>query len=78
MTNGGSDGSAGVTAAVTQGSVVVRVRLVRRGSCRRWCNSVRQGTVEVQGSATAAAGAMVQAGAQGSEAQGLAEAGRGK
>ena len=34
--------------------------------------------MEVQGSATAAAGAMVQAGAQGSEAQGTAEAGRGK
>ena len=63
MTNDGSDGSAGATAAVTQGSVVVRARLVRTGSCRRWCGSVRQGTVEVQGSDTAAAGAMVQAGA---------------
>ena len=39
----------------TQGSVVVRARLVQTGSCRRWCGSVRQGTEEAQGSATAAA-----------------------
>ena len=52
---GGSDGSAVATAAVDQGSVVVRARLVRTGSCRRWCGSVRQGTVEAQGSTTAAA-----------------------
>ena len=59
MTNDGSDGSTGATAAVTRGSVVVRARLVRTGSCRRWCGSVRHGIVEVQGSDTAAAGAMV-------------------
>ena len=69
---------AGATAAVTEGSVVVRARLARTGSCRRWCGSVRKGTVEVQGSATVVAGAMVQAGAQGSKAQGTTEAGRGK
>ena len=61
MTNGGSDGSAGATAAVTQGSVVVRAWLVRTGSFRSWCGSVRQGIVEVQGSDTAVARAMVQA-----------------
>ena len=37
---------------------MVRARLVRTGSCRRWCGSVRQGTVEAQGSATAAAEAV--------------------
>ena len=68
MTNGGSNGSA-----------VMLARLVRAGSCRRWCGSVWQGTVDEQGEATAAAArAKVQAGAQGSEAQGTAEAGRGK
>ena len=51
------------TAVVIEGSVVVRARLEPTGSCRRWCGSVRQGTVGVQGSATAAAEAMVQAGA---------------
>ena len=61
--SGGNDGSAGATAAVTQGSVVVRALLVRTGSCLRWCGSVRQGTVDVQGSATAAAEAVVHAGA---------------
>ena len=74
----GSERTVGATAAVIEGSVVVRAWLVRTGSCRRWCGSVRQGIVEVQGSATAAAGAMVQAGAQSSEAQGTAEAGRNK
>ena len=73
MANGGSDGSAGATAAVTQGSIMVRALLVRTGSCWRWCGSVRQGTVDVQGSATAAAEAVVQAGALVT-----AEAGRGK
>ena len=34
---------------------MVRARLVRTGSCRRWCGSVRQGIVDAQGSATAAA-----------------------
>ena len=67
MTNGGSNGSA-----------VMLARLVRAGSCRRWCGSVKQGTVDEQGEATAAARAKVQAWAQGSEAQGTAEAGRGK
>ena len=81
MANGGSDGSAGVTVAVTQGSVVVRALLVRTGFCRRWCGSVRQGTVDVQGSATAAAEAVVQAGALTAAlvaALVMAEAGRGK
>ena len=40
---------------------MVRALLVRTGSCRGWCGSVRQSTVDVQGSATAAAEAMVQA-----------------
>ena len=35
---------AGATGAVAQRSVVVRARLVRIESCRRWCGSVRQGT----------------------------------
>ena len=52
-------------AAVTQGSCVVCAQLVRTGHSG-W-----------QGSATVAAGAMAQAGAQGSEAQGTAETGRG-
>ena len=66
MTNGGSDGSA-----------VMLARLVRAGSCRRWCGSVRQGTVDAQGSATTAARAKVQAGAL-AAALVAAEAGRGK
>ena len=81
MANGGSDDSAGVTVAVAQGSVVVRALLVRTGSCRRWCGSVRQGTVDVQGSATAAAEAVVQAGALAAAlvaALVTTEAGRGK
>ena len=81
MANGGSDGSAGATEAVTQSSVVVRALLVQTGSCQRWCGSVRQGIVEVQGSTTAAAEAVVQAGAL-TAALGAAlvtaEAGRGK
>ena len=52
-------------AAVTQGSCVVCAQLVRTRHSG-W-----------QGSATVAAGAMAQAGAQGSEAQGTTEAGRG-
>ena len=35
---------AGATGAAAQRSVVVRARLVRTESCRRWCGSVRQGT----------------------------------
>ena len=35
---------AGETGAVAQRSVVVRARLVRTESCRRWCGSIRQGT----------------------------------
>ena len=73
--SGGNDGSVGATAAVTQGSVVVRTLLVRTGSCRRWCGSVRQG------SATAAAEVVVQAGALAAAlvaALVTAEAGRGK
>ena len=79
--SGGNDGSTRATAAVTQGSVVVRALLVRTGSCRRWCGSVRQGTVDVQGSATAAAEAVVQAEALAAAlvaALVTAEAGRGK
>ena len=79
--SGGNDGSVGATAVVTQGSVVVRALLVRTGSCRRWCGSVRHGTVDVQGSATAAAEAVVQAGplaAARVAALVTAEAGRGK
>ena len=78
----GNDSSVGATAAVTQGSVVVRALLVLTGSCRWWCGSVRQGTVDVQGSATAAAAeAVVQAGALAAAlvaTLGTAEAGRGK
>ena len=52
----GKERTAGAMAAVTEGSVVVRALLVRIGSCRRWCGSVRQGTVEAQGSATVGSG----------------------
>ena len=51
MANGGSEQMAGATGAMAQRSVVVRTRLVRTESFRRWCGSIRQGT------ATAAAGA---------------------
>ena len=60
---------------------MVRALVVRTGSCRRWCGSVKQGTVEVQGSATAAEEAVVQAGALTAAlvtALVTAEAGRGK
>ena len=60
---------------------MVRALLVQTGSFRRWCGSVRQGTVDVQGSATAAAEAVVQAGALAVALVATlvtAEAGRGK
>ena len=59
VTNGDSEQTAGAMVAVTQGWVVVRGQLVRTGSCWRWCGSFRQGTVDAQGSATAAVEAVV-------------------
>ena len=47
MTNGGSEQMARATGAVTQRSVVVRVRLVRTESCRQWSGSIRQGIAAV-------------------------------
>ena len=79
--SGGNDSLAGATAAVTQASIVVRALLVLTGSCRWWCGSVRQGTVDVQGSATAAAEVVVQARALAAALVATlvtAEAGRGK
>ena len=61
----GKERTAVAKAPVTQGSCVVCAQLVRTGHSG-W-----------QGSSTVAAEAMAQAGAQGSEAQGTAEAGRG-